>query len=246
MKRDTLDQRLSKISTLWSILRQAHEGPPDAATAARQLILQRYGGAVHRYLLSAVRDPHLADDLLQEFGLALVRGDLHRADPSRGRFRDYIKTILFHLVSKHAKKRQRQPQPLPEDSTPLASLAAPTDDDEQFDRGWRDQVLARTWEALADVSADFHAVLRFRAENPDMASPDLARRLGPMLGRPLTADGVRQTLRRARDRFADLLLEEVARSLEQPTAEQVADELAALDLLEYCRPALERYQRPAP
>src|SRR5438477_13217082 len=65
----SLDARLSKISTIWTVLRQAHGGPADAAAAAQQVLLQRYGGAIHRYLLAILRDRHAADDLTQEFGL---------------------------------------------------------------------------------------------------------------------------------------------------------------------------------
>jgi hypothetical protein len=56
---------------------------------------------------------------------------------------------------------------------------------------------------------------------------------------------VRQTLRRARDKFADLLLDEVAQTLRQPTVDQLGQELADLELLQYCQPALDRYHGPA-
>ena len=42
---------------------------------------------------------------------------------------------------------------------------------------------------------------------------------------------------------ADLLLDEVAQSLEAPTAERLQEELAELTLLEYCRSALDRLTR---
>jgi hypothetical protein len=56
----------------------------------------------------------------------------------------------------------------------------------------------------------------------------------------LTAVGVRQLLHRARERFADLLLEEVAQSLDAPTPELLEQELIDLRLLDCCRTALER------
>ena len=59
-------------------------------------------------------------------------------------------------------------------------------------------------------------------------------------GRPFTAAGVRQTLHRAREKFAGLLLDEITHSLEDPTTEQLEQELVELGLLDYCRPALER------
>src|SRR5205823_2316590 len=63
MSREQLNQRLSQISTAWSALRQAHEGTAAEATAAQRLLLERYSGAAHRYLLRATGDPHAADEL---------------------------------------------------------------------------------------------------------------------------------------------------------------------------------------
>jgi RNA polymerase sigma-70 factor (ECF subfamily) len=240
----SLDARLSQISTSWTVLRQAQEGPADAVTAAQQLLLQRYGGAVHRYLLAILRDPHAAEDLTQEFGLRLVRGDFRHVDPQRGHFRNYVKTVLRHLVSDYRKKEQASARPLAADSPALANLAARDDEaDPRFMESWRDELLARTWEALAAAQPSFYAVLRFRAANPKLPSAQMAEQLTRQLGKLLSATGLRQTLHRARDKFADLLIEEVAQTLERPTAEQVEEELRELGLLAYCQPALERYAR---
>ena len=51
---------------------------------------------------------------------------------------------------------------------------------------------------------------------------------------------MRQTLKRARDRFADLLLDAVAHSLEDATASALEEELSDLGLLGYCQAALDR------
>ena len=50
----------------------------------------------------------------------------------------------------------------------------------------------------------------------------------------------RLTLHRAREQFSDLMLDDVVQSLDNPTREQLEQELIDLGLLEYCRPALER------
>jgi RNA polymerase sigma-70 factor (ECF subfamily) len=242
MENTEINERLSRISTVWTVLHQAHQGPAEAAASARQQLVQRYGGAVYRYLLAALRDPHAADDLAQEFALSLVRGDFHKADPERGRFRQYVKTVLFHLVSRYRKQQQAQPRPLPAGVPDLADLVpAPAEDpDRQFRESWRDELLARTWEALAEAQPAFYTVLRFRAAHPKMPSSQMAEGLGRELSKPLTAGAVRQTLHRARALFADLLLEAVAYSLEKPTAEEVEEELRELNLLAYCQPALDR------
>ena len=53
---------LSQITTLWSMVNEAHGLDAEAANAARQRLLRRYGGAVKRYLLGALRDPEAADE----------------------------------------------------------------------------------------------------------------------------------------------------------------------------------------
>jgi RNA polymerase sigma-70 factor (ECF subfamily) len=243
MEQEPRDERLSRISTMWSVLQQAHGGEPDAVSAARKLLLERYGGAVYRYLLAALRDRDAADDLTQEFALALVRGAFHKADPRRGRFRDYVKTVLFHLVGRHRRQEQGQDRPLPPDSPELQNLAAePEDVGRAFEESWREGLLARTWEALAEAHPSLYPVLRCRATHPRLPSEKLAEQLTRELGKPFTAAGVRQTLHRARERFADLLVREVAYSLESPSREEVARELGDLGLLAWCGTALDRYQ----
>jgi len=235
-----LSQRLSRISTMWTMVLQAHGEAADAVTAAQRVLVQRYGGAVYRYLLGAVRDPDAAAELSQEFALRFVRGDYRRADPGRGRFRDYLKTALIHLVTDYHRARQAWPRPLathtPEPVTPPSGADGECD----FLSQWREELLDRTWRALGETSADYRAVLLLRIENPDMPSAEMAERLGAQLGRPLTAAWVRKALQRAHAKFADLLLDEVAVSLEDATREGLEQELRELDLLKYCRSALER------
>jgi RNA polymerase sigma-70 factor (ECF subfamily) len=235
---DHMTERLSGITTLWTILRAAQAGQTAAAADAQQQIMLRYGGAVYRYLLAMLRDPAAADDLTQEFALGLVRGAYRQADPGRGRFRDYVKTVLFHLVSTHRARERRGGVGVPMDHVP--EPPAGSDDERDFVRAWREDLLLRTMNALAAVHPDLHAVLSLRSAHPKMPSHLLAAEVGRQLGRPWRPDAVRQALRRARTLFADLLLEEVARSLERPTVEQMQGELAELDLLEYVQPALER------
>jgi RNA polymerase sigma factor (sigma-70 family) len=245
MDEQTWDGRLSQIATQWSVIFQAHQRESAAVTEAQRLLMQRYAGPVYRYLLGIARDPDVADDLAQEFALRFLRGDFHRVDPSHGRFRDFVKAALRHLAVDHRRRQEARRRRVAVGEVDLAALAEPPPDpDERFVQDWREALLARAWEALARVEEEtgqpFHTLLRFRAEHPEVRSAQMAEQLSARLGKPLTAAGVRQTLHRARDRYADLLLDEVARSLERPGPEELADELVELNLLTYCRPALER------
>jgi RNA polymerase sigma-70 factor (ECF subfamily) len=243
MQPENVAFRLSRISTLWSLVCQAHRGPTAVTHSACQQLIERYGNAIRRYLRKVLDDSSAADEVYQEFALQLVQGGLRGADPGRGRFRDFVKGTLFHLVADYRAQRRKWPKPLPADAAALAS-DPDGDADRQFADGWRDELLARAWAALAEADArtgqQFHAVLRFRADHPDLRSPQMAGRLAALLDRRLTADGVRQLLHRARERFAELLLDEVAHSLDNPTPEELESELADLGLLDYCRPVLVR------
>jgi RNA polymerase sigma-70 factor (ECF subfamily) len=233
------DKRLSGISTIWTVLRDAHGGTGEAARAAQEQLVHRYGGAVYRYLLRSVGDPAAAEDLSQEFALRLVRGDFRHADPQRGRFRNYVKTALFHLVCQHHRGRRKLPRPLPEGDVEPPSPSA-GNCDVQFDHDWRNELLSRAWDALAEAQPAQYAALRLRAGDPKAPSPEFAAALGRQLGKPLTAVAARQLLHRARVRFAELLIDEAAQSLDAPSADAIAEELGELDLLEYCRAALDR------
>jgi RNA polymerase sigma-70 factor (ECF subfamily) len=240
-------QRLSHITTLWTLVRQAHDDAGDEVRSAQQALLDRYGGAVRRYLRGALRDAEAADDLFQDFAYRFLHGDLRNADSGRGRFRDYVRGVLFHLVADYHNKRRRQPLPLEVDPAGRQDEAeALAEADRQFLENWRAELLARAWGGLSAfeqaAGQPYYTVLRFRADNPSLRSHEIAERLGPQMGRPLTAVGVRQVLHRARDKFAELLLYEVRQSLEDPTPERLEQELLDLGLHEYCRDALHRQQ----
>ena len=81
----------------------------------------------------------------------------------------------------------------------------------------------------------FHTVLRAAVDFPDEDSESLARRVSEATGNPLTAAAFRQQRHRARRRFAELLVEEVARTITNVTPELLAEELQELDLIKYVR-----------
>jgi RNA polymerase sigma-70 factor (ECF subfamily) len=248
MQLDGGNQRLSSITTLWSLVARAHHSLTAEANAAREQLLNRYGGAVQRYLRKVLHDADAADEVFQEFALNLCRGALRGANPERGRFRNFVKGTLFHLIADYRKEQREWPQPLPAAAAILAAPQESLESDRLFLESWSDELLARAWTALAEDEArsgqPYYAVLRFRADHPEQRSPQLAEDLSAQLGRCLTAAGVRQLLHRARRKFADLLLEAVAQSLEDPDAAQLEDELAELGLLSYCQPALQSEARP--
>ena len=103
----SLAHHLSQITTRWSMWRTAHDGPAEAVQGAQAQLLERYGGAIRRYLQSVVRDAEAVEELFQEFALRLLRGALGGANSERGRLRDFVKGVLFHLIADYQQRRQR-------------------------------------------------------------------------------------------------------------------------------------------
>jgi RNA polymerase sigma-70 factor (ECF subfamily) len=235
---------LSRISTLWEPLLQTYGADTQAARAAQAEILQRYAGPVHRYLRKVLGDADAADEVFQEFALGLVRGDFRHADPRKGRFRDYLKISLLRLVSAYRRRCVRRRPNGQDVAVPHngETGALPADD---FAAAFREDFLLRAWDRLRELEQrsgqPFFTVLDFRARHPERTSEQMAQALaGQLADGPLNAAAVRKTLERARAKYADILLDEVAAALGSGDREALETEIIELGLHRYCRGALAR------
>jgi RNA polymerase sigma-70 factor (ECF subfamily) len=239
--------RLSQLATPWSLVAQAHQvdAPSGGVRAALAELLDRCERVVRRYLHGALRQQpnreEAVDECFQNFALRLLGGAFKNVDRQRGRFRDYLKSCLLNLVRDYERRRRAQPRPL--DVEPAARDTAPFDSDQEFLRIWRDELLARALDALAayeqSTGQPLHTVLRFRMAHPDARSAEMAQQLSGQSGRSFTAVGVRKRLQLARKKFAELLVEEVRQSLDNPTENDLEQELLEVGLLEHCRSLLK-------
>jgi RNA polymerase sigma-70 factor (ECF subfamily) len=243
MDSKSANQDISQITTIWDQIRNACGGVKPIDRDAVAAVMNRYHGAVYRYLLGALRDQDAAEELFQEFALRFLRGDLRGANPERGRFREYLKGVLRHLVADYTRKRQRQPRLL-NDPGPGCDPPAGAEEDRVFLQAWRDELLAHTWEALAEADrqtgSSCYTVLRLRTEHPEWQTSEMAEQLAQQLGKAVSDQATRQMLYLARRQFADLLVREVQRSLGRSRPGKLEEELSDLGLLDYCRPALKR------
>ena len=228
--------RLDEIPTQWSLLRLAHDNPSTAGEARNNLV-RRYAKAIRNYVGALVRDPQDADEVAQDVVVRLLRGGFASADPKRGRFRDLLTVATHNLVRTYWGKKLSRPLT----DVDLGNVAGRGDPDqvEQEDLAvWRNAVLDLAWKALEKHERS-HAgslawtVLRLRADHPDDDMERLASRLAEKTGKPFQAAALRQQLRRSRLRFAQLLVEEVAAGVDDPTPERVEEELRETGLYAY-------------
>jgi len=244
VEHDETAANLSKMSTIWTLVFQSVTGTPDQVSQSLNALMCRYAGAVHRYLLEALKDPEAAAELDQEFALRFLRSDFRHGDPTRGRFRDYVKRVLQNLM----KDYYRRKRPVASLDSGITALAVEDEGlaqlDHQFLQSWRNDLLDRSWNAVKELEhktgQPYYTVLRIRVDHPDLKSSEWADRLAEALGRPISPGAFRQALQRARRVYADHLIGEVADSLDDLRPQALEEELADLELLEYCRPYLKR------
>jgi RNA polymerase sigma factor (sigma-70 family) len=225
-------------TTQWS--RVISAGDPDAPLARESLaeLCNAYWYPLYAYIRRRGHDAEQAKDLTQDFfARALEKGLLAEADPTRGRFRSFLRTVCAHFLSnrrdwEHARKRGGGRNTLPIDAANAEGqysreLADDLTPERIFDRSWAVTLLGRVLDQLgreydeAGKAAIFEAlrsVLDGEAETPSYAA--VATRLGT------TEGAARVAAHRLRRRYGDLLRQEIAATLADPA--QVEDEIRDL------------------
>ena len=221
------EENLTEILTSWTTISSAHTSGPERQKAMSELV-SRYHDALMRYVHLKVRDKHLADEVLQELWTKLVDGKLAGADKNKGRFRDYLRTVLHRLIIDHFRRRKLQP-------LPPGDLLDGTEADRDFDRVWRQAVLSRVWTRLDTYQATnqknrYATVLQLRREYPEASIEVLADLLGQKLGVRVTPEAFRKTLQRARAKFIELLVLELKQTIHPASDQDVEDEIRDLGL----------------
>jgi len=235
-----MDSRLSRINTLWSVVRNAHDSQEDVARQAQQRLWEQYSRAARSYLGAALRDDEAIDEVMQELALKLVRQDFRNASPDKGSFRAFMKTVLFRLVADYRRRKARNREH-------VAEVEAESDMEpaqHQFALTWREEVLSMAWARLEELEDEtgrpWNSVLRARIDHPDKSSGELAAIVNGRTRHGISEGNYRVLLHRAREKFADVLVEQVAHTLQEPTPAELEQELAELQLLEFCQEAIGR------
>ena len=240
---------LSDLSTHWTVVFEAHSGKPGQMNMAVSELMCRYAGAVHRYLLKALKDPEAAAELDQEFAMRFLRGSFRHADPKRGRFRDYVKCAVQNLINDYHRRKRSDRSRNAAAAEPIVEDDGLAQFEQQFLESWRSDLLDRAWNCPRGSREEHRPAVPHGAPLPGRLSravlparlPSNSRSCS---ARPLTPGAVRQALQRSRRKYVDFLLAEVLASLSCPTQDDLEEELSDLNLLNYCRPFMKRHADP--
>lgn len=211
----------------------------------------RYADAARRYLLGILRDPHLVDDSLQQLLLQVSERGFANADPARGRFRDYLIRIVRNQAQRSLRAARPQAEPLTDDLLEQLASSEASPVDEAWLNEWRQCLLDRAFRALHVYETQtpgnhFFSLLRLATAQPQQDQMQLADEFNRQQKLSLSFDAFRKQLSRARRKLAELLVVEVARTLDSPCAADVEEELAAIGLLSRVTPFLPADWRSNP
>lgn len=227
--REPPKSRLEEISTRW-----AQVGDP------LQFVM-RYGTAIESYLTALTGKREDAAEIRQEFLASMMQHRFGSANPDQGRFRQYLKTAVRNAARMHFRRLQSR-KAVSADESQLAEIPAREPAAEvEWLAEWRRCVLDRTWAALHRRQQETpdslaYSVMKLHSEFGQSAESDeLAQRLSQQLGRTIRAEAYRKQLSRARRLFAELLVHEVAKTLETPNADEVEAELTETGLMSSIR-----------
>src|SRR5262245_3675178 len=224
-------------TTHWSVVLAA-QGPSPAAEAAIEKLCRTYWRPIYGFVRRQGVRPEEAKDLTQGFfALLLERRDFDAVRKEKGRLRSYLLTSLKHFqANEHARamaiKRGKGQQLIPLEDLHERERAGyePTDTltaDQVYERRWAltvlDQVLARLGDEYraAGNAQLFDRLQKSLTDEPDRPSPaNIAHEFG------MTESAVRQASYRMRQRYRQLLREEIAHTVMVPG--DIEDELRHL------------------
>jgi RNA polymerase sigma-70 factor (ECF subfamily) len=224
--------------TRWSVVLAASRSDSVQARDALEQLCRAYWRPIYTFICHRGHNPQDAQDLTQEFFVRLLsKNYLGGVGPSKGRFRTFLLASLRHFLANewdkaNARKRGggRVFVSLSEPVTGTSSAVEPVDNETAevvFDRAWAlallDQALARLrQEHVGDGKAQFFDQLKstLTGERTSLPYSSIGARLG------LSEGAVKVAVHRLRQRYRQLLREEIAHTVSTP--EQIEEELRAL------------------
>ena len=215
-------------TTHWSCVLRAGDPTDPQGRNALERLCRDYWYPLYALVRRQGLDREEASDLVQGFLSDLIeRRDLRKADPSRGRFRSFLRTACAHFLS-HARDHDRAVKrgggrsPVSIDLQDaegryINEPAHETTAERLFERRWAmillGHVLTRLeFEARQSGKADLFNQLRPTLEGD--SQPQSYKQIGETL--QMSEGAVKVAAHRFRNRYRQILREEVARTVADP------------------------------
>lgn len=228
-------------TTHWSLVRKAFERGDEFQSRAMEELCSAYWYPLYAFIRRQGHGVEDAEDLTQGFfAKLLTKETLTKADPEKGRLRNFLLTCLRRYLSdqrdqRFARKRgaavtfsldmdwaekRYSTEPASGDLTP----------DRLYQRRWAITLLEFSLAAISDEFVLKDKRELFAAVRPFLgfgnASQESYEAVAERLGIP--AGTLKSHVSRIRQRWRDILFEQVAMTLDDPTSDNIKAELAEL------------------
>lgn len=214
-------------STHWSLVLRAADSHAAQSTEALEKFCAAYWYPLYVYVRCRGYKPEEASDLTQEFFSRLLQKKLLRlADPSRGRLRTFLLTAMMNFLANEWHQAQAAKRGGGQAVIALDALEAeerfalePRDNTTPaalFDRRWALTLIGRAQDRLRDEQLALGAGERFAELEPTLAGERTEAGYRELAARFAVSEGtVKSWVSRLRARFRELLLDEIAQTLDE-------------------------------
>lgn len=190
----------------------------------------RYITAMRNYLIEMWSDSDAADK-----SLVLLLNHLSTkgfGEAGKGKLRDFLLRSARSAATAHHRREESNAAP-PVDSMKVT--------DPNWLRHWNACLLGRVWRSLerhqhANEGNSEYSILRASKDHPKDDLKMLTTRITTETKKAWSEDDVKNALASGQRRFAQLIADEVTDTLEEPSAQDVKDELKALGLSHLVEP----------
>jgi RNA polymerase sigma factor (sigma-70 family) len=208
-------------STEWSLVLAA--GRQGDGSHALERLCRKYWRPMYVHIRRMGISPVESEDATQGFFIYLIeKGWIGQADPNRGSFRAFLRTLLHNFMSNQQRIRQAGKRSAvqvsistEEGEKALAEVAEQGKDPvAAYEASWARSVLQAAWERLAGEQAAAGKSGQFESLRPFVTQPPSAgeyERLALLLG--IRRGQVALTIHRLTRRYAELVRAEVAETL---------------------------------
>jgi RNA polymerase sigma factor (sigma-70 family) len=238
LTRQSVDSRdLTFVTTHWSVVLAA-QSPSPAASEALETLCRTYWRPIYSFVRREGRSVEDAQDLTQTFFARLLeRQDLHAVRREKGRLRSYLLVSLKHFLINQRERAMSIKRGEGRALIPLNELVArERNDPEPADILTADRIYERRWaltvleQVLAQLEQEyrtagnaklFEGFKELLADEPNgISQAQIAAELR------MTENAVKQAYHRFRQRYRELLREEIAHTVAVPG--DIEDELRHL------------------
>ena len=213
-------------ATRWSMVLAVRAQHSGEAAAALEQLCQLYWLPVYVFIRSRGRGVEEAEDLTQSFFATLIaRQGFDGVSPERGAFRAFVLAALKRFLVDDWRKRSSQkrgggqvPIAIDRDLGEQRYLQIPATEDDPdtlFERQWAAALLDRMLRQLGESYARNGKSRQFELLSPYLAGTNGDRPYAAIAGEMgISEGGARAAMARVRNRFARMLREEIAQTVE--------------------------------